>query len=571
MKAEESRSKSRNNERGAALVTVIMITVILGIACVFMLKAAGAVSGEASDVLSETKAYYSAEAGIQSTINIVRNASNVTYKSAVTPASSNAPTDPSTFGRLSAYLTYADPTLPSTSANGRVIIDNASPSSYQAYAVEVYDPDNTQTSVTFSGSVPSTTAPAPNPNPGGTPNPNRSTISMTLAEHTATFSSGATPITTCQPLGAITLTNSGTGVATTQTVDTRIDFHVPVPKPSGSTRTFYSTVTFMVNGASPVSAVVKSKATGNVYNLGGSNISVYTSSTCALGTEFSGNNGVTVVPGTSSTNLWVTITPFEPYRLRLVSKGYGPNGAYKELEAVIQRNFFNNLSSPAAISMVGPGASLVFDPGPAHTLDILGGTNPSVGVSDTTGLDAVNGAHVNGSITPAPVVLGDDLPDWQRSTYAMDAFLAQLRETAQNNGRYFTSQPNCQNNPSCFGDPVRGTGLTFCNASCDLSQDGGGILVVTGTLSMSGNIGFKGLIIVTGAGGVQRSGNGNSVIQGNLVIAPYDPAHLGNGFMSPVYHQNGGAGDVINDNFAVDTAFDGSSAISDFILGVAEK
>ena len=41
--------------------------------------------------------------------------------------------------------------------------------------------------------------------------------------------------------------------------------------------------------------------------------------------------------------------------------------------------------------------------------------------------------------------------------------------------------------------------------------------------------------------------------------------------MSPIYNQNGGPGDLINSNIAVDEAFNGTGAISNFMLGVAEK
>jgi hypothetical protein len=43
---------------------------VLGIACVAMLSAVGANSRNSTDVLSETKAYYAAESGLQATINV---------------------------------------------------------------------------------------------------------------------------------------------------------------------------------------------------------------------------------------------------------------------------------------------------------------------------------------------------------------------------------------------------------------------------------------------------------------------------------------------------------------------
>src|SRR5262249_55345005 len=121
---------------------------------------------------------------------------------------------------------------------------------------------------------------------------------------------------------------------------------------------------------------------------------------------------------------------------------------------------------------------------------------------------------------------------------------------------------------------------TFCDGSCNMggNSQGGGILVITGTFTTSGNPKFNGLVLAVGRyvnaanpGGVVRSGGGNETFTGNIVIAPYDPNNLAAGFEQPRYDQSGGPGDTINSNVAVEQAFDGTSAISDFILGVAEK
>jgi hypothetical protein len=157
----------------------------------------------------------------------------------------------------------------------------------------------------------------------------------------------------------------------------------------------------------------------------------------------------------------------------------------------------------------------------------------------------------------------------------MDALIRQLRQTAQNSGRYFNGT-----NPSSFGDFATGTGITFCEGSCNMggSASGGGILVVTGTFTTSGNPSFKGLVLAVGRyvnasnpGGVVRSGGGNELFIGNIVIAPYDPNNLAAGFEQPRYDQSGGPGDTINSDVALDQAFDGTAAISNFILGIAEK
>jgi Tfp pilus assembly protein PilX len=123
--------KKYGQQSGAALVTVLMISVLLGIACVAMLSAVGANSRNSTDVLSETKAYYAAESGLQATINVLRGntdttptnkADDINYTKASTPTSSNYSTDPSTTARLSAWITYNYPT---TGTPNRVVVGEA--------------------------------------------------------------------------------------------------------------------------------------------------------------------------------------------------------------------------------------------------------------------------------------------------------------------------------------------------------------------------------------------------------------------------------------------------------------
>jgi len=72
-----------------------------------------------------------------------------------------------------------------------------------------------------------------------------------------------------------------------------------------------------------------------------------------------------------------------------------------------------------------------------------------------------------------------------------------------------------------------------------------------------------------------RKGGGNGQIIGSVIIAPYTSAQLAsNTFSLPPKYEvtGGGVSNVEYDaNVLVDTAFDGTSAISNFMLGVAEK
>ncbi|HXH70874.1 MAG TPA: hypothetical protein VNI60_11150, partial [Pyrinomonadaceae bacterium] len=142
--------------------------------------------------------------------------------------------------------------------------------------------------------------------------------------------------------------------------------------------------------------------------------------------------------------------------------------------------------------------------------------------------------------------------------------------TAQNSGRYYL---NPTQNLENVGVYASGTGITFCEGNCTAGVDGGGILVVTGKLINVGGWDFKGLIIVTGAEGWSRAGGGGGQIDGNVVIAPYTSADLvSNTFSLPPKYSvtGGGTSDTTSNVINLDQAL-GTQAISDFMLGIAEK
>jgi hypothetical protein len=171
---------------------------------------------------------------------------------------------------------------------------------------------------------------------------------------------------------------------------------------------------------------------------------------------------------------------------------------------------------------------------------------------------------------PNPAVIDSELPPWLQSTEALDQAVQNLRATAQASGTYYPSgqQPPSMGTYDAISDTWNG--VTFCDGSCALTGNGGGILVVTGKLTLQGNFNFKGLIIVTGAEGVVRLGGGTGAIIGNLVVAPYNPNNLAAGFLPPVYDmRGGGTSDFIYSGTSA--SFNGQTAISDFILGIVEK
>jgi len=306
-----------------------------------------------------------------------------------------------------------------------------------------------------------------------------------------------------------------------------------------------------------------------------------------------------------SNKLQGTISPPEPARIRVVATGFGPRGSTKTLEAIIQNNYFNGLGAPATLTMVGPpsasNGNFTFNPGASNAMlysgvdlasgssDIIppvGTTNPpdcSTNPCEDPNLDAVIdgfGNKITNTVVGTPTNVNGEVPPWLASPAALDATVKSLYETARNSydptnstGRVFT---NTQ--PTSWGDPTTGTGITFCDGNCELGPiSGGGILVVTGQLTLRGNFAWYGLIIVTGPDGIIRGGGGNGMIQGNVVVAPYlnssiagntNPA-VGAGFLSPKWDTNGGGNSTIQYNS--DNQNSGLGAISNNVLGVVEK
>jgi hypothetical protein len=149
----QSICNKRRDERGAALLTVLMISALLVSTGGALLLVSSMAMRTAVDSTAEMQAYYAAEAGMQSALNVLRgnvapNASfpegtQINFRGAMTPSASNAPSDTSTTARLSGWLNY-DYTPTGESAPDRVTLSSSyTPTAGLAYSVAVTDPDNT--------------------------------------------------------------------------------------------------------------------------------------------------------------------------------------------------------------------------------------------------------------------------------------------------------------------------------------------------------------------------------------------------------------------------------------------
>lgn len=589
MRTQNIVEKDRSRDAGAALVTVLIITLLLGTACIAMLSAAGASSTNNSDALSEAKAYYAAESGLQATINVLRN-NNVSYSNAV--AHPSLAYDAASFPGGLAYAT------------GTVSVGTEA-----KYTLNVVDPDaslpyNYYTVAKFTKRTGSpAVAGSEIPSPNAVPNVSKLCIPTCLAgtrtEITFDNTVSATNRTaefTSSPrvnpaLGTFSVTKVGGGAAIPDGVEFRVNYILTSPRPA--TRTIRGTVATSA-AANPVVINWPSQE----YLLLGSEIELCNQDYSTVLTPPS------TMPADACTNfsfslgaastLRANITNVEPYRLLITSVGYGPNGAEKHLEGVIQKNIMDDLASTSAIAMIGPAAGMVFDAGtgaptycgtdggyvpgqpipntPPCTPNPNSTTGPSIGYTDPAAAAIVAAGSTHATLNPPPDLI-TDVPEWQQTPASMDQFINSLRVAAQNNGHYLadTGQVKVLNTGD-FGNRSTGLGLTFCEGDCRVngSDTGGGTLVVTGRFEYSGNMSYNGLIIVTGAGGMYRNGSGGGQIIGNVVIAPYNLATSTTTFLPPQFSTNGGGNaDIVFGGTSV--AFDGTQAFTNLMIGVAEK
>ena len=597
MKREGSSYKHYfRQENGAAVVTVVLIAFLLLTACIALLSGVAAGTRNGTDMLSETKAYYAAESGLQATINALRHRNpKVKYSEA------HADSD------MSNYLTYNYP----VDTPDRIVIGQSpgtyNPNTGEAYKIHVYDPDNYGARLTFNtntlvsgalqtrfsgytgtggGTIANTTSSSVVTITSTADPADRLLITMTPVVDSEVVFSGATP-NVIPPLATFTMTSEGPLGATMpdgDSIDFQIKYSLKVPR-DDATKMFYGKIT-KAAGQAPMVTM-----DGTSAELVGSTITFCSAPPVAACTYSAQPLDVN-----TSTQIFARVTPVEPVRLVVRSTGFGPFGAKKELEAIIRKDIPNLAASNAATSMVGPSTcpieyprclGFAFAPGTSAGIAYSGGNCstgpcvPSFGLTDPNNLTTVTNYRLpNGSpmsASPPPELMTGGLPTWQQSPAAMDSFIDDMRAMAQGSDRYFVSSDGTTpvvvpNNPGNF---TNGTGITFCEGSCTVGGSGGGFLVVTGQLTNTGNFSFRGLIVVVGEEGWLRHGGGNGQVIGNVVIAPYNrrtyiPENHTASFLPPRYQITGGGGsDLIYGD--ITSTFSNTSGVSDIMQGIAEK
>ena len=255
------------------------------------------------------------------------------------------------------------------------------------------------------------------------------------------------------------------------------------------------------------------------------------------------------------------ITPVgkAPERLLVHVTGFGPKGARKNMELWVDRHTFDftpvatvlirgndDNTTPVAAFSVGQSNSKTYsgidNAAPTRSLPVFGVTHGNDLTVVTTEINGAQPTTVTGGGNPKEQLLtNSQLPDFLKTADQARTFLNTMQDDATANGRYFTSTPSTAADWGTTSDPK----LIFVNGDCTLAA-GAGLLIVTGTLTQSGNIGFNGLILVLGQGDYQRNGNGNNDTFGAIVVAkfartwPSSENGQSHPFLSATYNMSGG-------------------------------
>ncbi len=661
-KEAAKNAENRKSERGAALVTVMMISFLMLVAVGGLLLETSMNAANVTDATSEEQAYYAAESGIQSVIDALRHnpvpsplidptktpippdptadpANVIDYRKAVDLWTSNKTcsksgstitcTDPlDNVARLSRWIRYSD-VYPD-----RVVLGSSySPLNGFAYSVQVSDPDNTDGLIiyTVTGGI---------DDGAGNYTPSRNFGSTTIsyqapAQQTINASTGPGS----GIIGSFRMTGTGAdipGIDSSPDQLPRFKIVISFSKPQNTTLVVRGYIV-PPNAASPLKnetgtcprPVLSYLFDSEAYIAGGSRTTLTGTSPAAPAAgcivEETKDNSTRRGPyGTYLTGflfqsagadvdqtLNVSMTRPEPTRLLIRSTGYGPKGARKELETIIQKNYFGGLGSPASLTLIGPPCTRVsatppcvngpaspsstdfnFAPGNSSPVIYSGKDKqlrvfvPPIGLTNDTNVLAVKNLvrTFNGYVYGNVENIASELPYWLQNPANLDDTVKALKEAADSSGSYWgpTSSPP---NSGVYGDWNTATGITFVDRDVTISQDGGGILVVTGTLTFKGTFRFNGLVLITGKyGKYDRTGGGGQqgILAGSMIVAPYDPdwsvntcmkdsnvTNKLNCYLSPSYSiSGGGSSDLM---FNSQNVTNGLSGLGNFVKGVAEK
>jgi len=519
-------NRGHRDERGAALITVLLISIPLLMAGGSLILITSMSTANVTDAAAETKAYYAAEAGAQQVLGVLRGnmapnplfASNpsgsiasqnmIDFRKAVDLSSSNL-SDDSSGPRLSRWLNYN-----ATYTDRVSLTSNYSPVSGLAFNVLLSDPDNSQV-VTFSTSGGFTNYGNATSHQFGVGNP-RMTLTYQPQSAATITSSGSSTLGSfliTDVLGSTTLSNEPFKLTITQTAPWPASF------------TINCTLSGTITSSSSLLAVTFPSVANNLLG------TAYTRSSTSLNTN-------------ASTPLAITVTAPVPNRLTARINGFGPRASQKQMQMLLDRFAFDfspvstitlRSADDGTVASVNVGSSAVylysgFDNAAGQDL-------PALAVTSTPDYNYLTGQNLpGGQVKGSPIATQKvdipDLPTWLQTADGARSLVIGLRTMAQNNNRYFTTASP----PADFGSPSQPK-VTFIDGDGVLPPaSGAGLLVVTGALTINGSAMFDGLILVMGEGQLIRSGGGNGSTLGSILVARFE--NSGN-FLAPTLQANG--------------------------------
>jgi len=254
-------------------------------------------------------------------------------------------------------------------------------------------------------------------------------------------------------------------------------------------------------------------------------------------------------------------------RLIVQVTGYGPKGARKDIEMLVNRTLFQyEVGSPLLLQGAMPsGGGLTFNVN--KDVKISGKDEaskntqfPAIVFTQTTDLNNTN--VVNNSkdnIKESEPEALDPHDRWLTSADTARVLVDDLQQSAVNMGRYFSTAP-ASGNLGTTGTPL----FTLVNGNVTLTGKGAGLLVVTGELTITGNFEFEGLILVLGAGKFHGTASTGSKIKGCLVIARFSTT---GDFLAPTFNMATGKLEMKMNSSLINPAID---LVGLKVLGVHE-
>jgi hypothetical protein len=551
--------RARDTERGAALITVVLMSMLLLMAGGALIAVTSTSAVNAADATSESQAYYAAEAGVQAVLGVFRgnaapsplfnstsssDENKISFRKAVSPSQSNI--SGTGTSRLTRWLSYS-----ATASDGTSVVPispNYTAASGMAFAVEdITDPDNSD-SVAFSTSGAYGTPALP------------SGLNVAFTGRTNAAVNTSTPSSTS--LGSFSVSVSG-GNGTYTATDVPFTLTIAQTAPWAATKAIACTMSGIVT------------KTGS--NITGTLLLTFPATSFSLddvGYTVTGlTTSVLTISASSATTVNATLTAPEPQRLRVRVRGYGPRNAVKAMQILVSRFAFDfNAPSTITLRSADDGTVLTANVGDSAVYGYDGNDNangpslPAFTVTSTPDEAFVNsintantgsGGQVKGYPGPARRVDVSTLDKFLQTTtgdYGARATLEKMRKAAKNVKTPGCTDPNpdvCDRyfasgeTPSDIGAGSDDGLMTFVDGDFSMPPAGGaGLLIVTGTLTMTGNADYKGLILVLGGGHVERNGGGSDTSLGAMAVACFNATGTG-GFNAPTFNVQGGGKSTI--------------------------